>query len=193
MSATKRFSLALLLSCTIAHSRAPQIQDGNAPQIQDCSIAIESRWEDLENNKEKSQKFGGKWILAGTITFKKKCNAQVNLQEIRLQWHGKQLDQLSGELFTPKDSGPFKPIRDNHLADGTWSKTTQTLILKFDRGVSLHPITVFHLVLTVPENQEQRLKGQFTIEPDYLPTPFQEAAQKEPLSINLDVSGSTIH
>ncbi len=185
MSATKRFSLVLLLVCTIAHSKAPHIQD--------CSITIESQWEDLENNKEKSQKFGGKWILAGTITFKKKCNAQVNLQEIRLQWHGKHIENLTGSLFTSKDFGPFKPLPANHIADSKWSKKTQTLMLKFDRVISLHPTTVFHLVLTVPEDQEQLLKGQFIIEPDYLPTPFQEAAQKDPLSINLDVSGNTVH
>jgi len=181
----KRFLLTLLLICANTHSKIPHIQD--------CSITIESQWEDLENNKEKSQKFGGKWILAGTITFKKKCNAQINLQEIRLQWHGKHLEQLTGSLFIPKDSGPFKPVPANHIADSKWSKKTQTLMIKFDRAVSLYPTTIFYLVLTVPEDQEQLLKGQFTIEPDYLPMPFQEAAYKDPLSINLDVSGSTIY
>lgn len=159
----------------------------------DCSIIIESQWEDLENNKEKSDKFGGKWILAGKIIFKKKCNSQVLLQEIRLHWHGEHLDQLSGSLFTQKECGPFKPLPAHHVADSKWSKTSQTLVFKFDRIISLYPTTIFHLVLTVPENQEQYLKGQFTIEPDYLPIPFQEVAQKDQLSLALDVIGISIH
>jgi len=181
-----RFSLALLLTISLIKAKDPQVQD--------CSIIIESQWEDLDKNKEKAQAtFGGTWILVGTITFKKKCNAQVNLQEIRLKWHGAHLDQMTGELFISKDCGPLKPINENHVADSQWGKSSQTLLLRFDHAISLHPTTVFHLVLTVPENQEQLLKGTFTIEPNYLPEVFQEAAQKEPLAINIEVSGSEVH
>jgi len=185
MKTAVHISLAILVNCTIIQSKSAQTND--------CTISIESQWEDLENNKEKSQKFGGKWILAGTITFKKKCNKQVTLQEIRLQWHGKHLELLTGSLFIHKDTGPFKPVPDNHIADSKWSKTTQTLLLKFNHPISLHTTTTFHLVLTVPEDQEQLLKGNFTIEPAYLPEPFQEAIQKDPLSISLDVMGSSVH
>jgi len=141
----------------------------------------------------KSHKFFGKWILAGTIIFKKKCNAQVNLEEIRLQWHGKSLEHLQGSLFIAKNSEPFKPINDNHVSDGKWGKKTQRLNFKFNHTISLHPTTIFYLVLTIPEEHVHALKGHFTIIPSCLPTPFQQEANKDPLAISIDVIDSTTH
>lgn len=159
----------------------------------DCAIIIEPHWEDLEKTKDRSEQFGGKWILAGTITFKKKCNSHENLEELTLQWHGSHLDNLQGSLFIVKNPGTFKPINENHVADGKWSKERQVLELSFNRPLSLQSSTILNLVLTIPESQEPLLKGHFTIAPQCLPVPFQEAASKDPLSINIDVMKCTIH
>lgn len=160
---------------------------------QGCSIAIESHWQDLENNKERAQKFGGKWVLAGTITFKKNCNAPAHLSELHLVWHGTPMDHLQGSLFRAKNTEPLKPINEHHIADSIWSKTKQTLIFKFDRSVSLHPTTIFYLVLTIPEEQEKGLRGSFSIEPQCLPESFKEVVQQDTLSIHIDVTQSRVH
>lgn len=163
------------------------------PSVRGCSIAIESHWQDLENNKERAQKFGGKWVLAGTITFNKNCNAPAHLNELHLVWHGTPLEHLKGSLFVAKNREPLKPTNDRHVADSIWSKTKQTLIFKFDRSVSLHPTTIFYLVLTIPEEQEKTLRGSFTIEPQCLPESFKEVVQQDMLSIQIDVTQSNVH
>lgn len=162
------------------------------PIIKECSISIEPQWQNLENNTERAQQFGGKWILAGSITFKKTCNSPVHLNELRFVWNGIPLNQLQGSLFKANDSEPFKPINKNHIADSSWSKKEQSLIFKFAQSISLHPTTIFYLVLTIPEEQEKKLKGSFSILPHYLPLPFQEALQKEKMDLHLDIMGSSI-
>lgn len=161
---------------------------------QGCSIAIESHWQDLENNKERAQKFGGKWVLAGTITFKKNCNAPARLSELHLVWHGTPVDHLKGSLFSPKNMQPLRPTNEQHVADSIWSKTKQSLIFKFDdHAVSLHPTTIFYLVLTIPEEQEKTLRGSFSIEPQCLPEAFKEVVQRDSLAIQIDVTQSNVH
>ena len=34
-------------------------------------VVVEPRWQNLEQNSERCKQFGGKWILAGSITYRK--------------------------------------------------------------------------------------------------------------------------
>lgn len=64
------------------------------------TITLEPTWKNLEQRKTKNiRKFGGKWILAGSITFKKKAKDTVTLGKIYLQWHGPTLENVVGSLY----------------------------------------------------------------------------------------------
>ena len=149
--------LCMLLLLLTAHTLCAQ------SSTRGCSITIESHWQDLENNKDRAQKFGGKWVLAGTLTFKKNCNAPAHLNELHLVWHGTPLDHLQASLFGAKNREPLKPTNDYHIADSVWSKTKQTLIFKFDRSVSLHPLIFLSFAQKGHQQSEQKQFPQRSI------------------------------
>jgi len=152
----------------------------------DFKIIINPLWYDLEKNSINAEKFGGKWILAGNITFRKKAKELVNLDHLYLQWEGEKIDNLLGSLYQKNVDKKFAPLEANLVCDGIWNASQQTLKLNFDRKQSLGPVNVFCLVLTVPKSIEQTLRhGKFHIAHEALPEPFREATTK--LSLNLDI------
>lgn len=158
----------------------------------DFTISIEPSWENLEHNHEKNMQFGGKWMLAGTITFKKKkADEAVHLHKLELHWHGASIDALIASLYK-KNFDPtkkeFLPIQDYLVCDGTWNKTKQTLLLNFENKHTLGPIETFYLVLTVPETIEHALKGGFfSLESNCLPDPFKKCMQGNTLALALNM------
>lgn len=148
----------------------------------DCTIILEPKWQNLENNKQKNKIFGGKWILAGSITFRKKSKDTVYLSKLIFRWKGKKIDNLLGSLYKKNLDKKFLPIEDSLICDSYWNKKKQTLIFNFKKQVSLGPTSIFYLVLTVPDKLENTLKqGSFFIESHCLPTPFKMAARHQTL------------
>lgn len=157
------------------------------------SVVLESKWENLESSTKKTKEFGGKWVLVGSITFKKNSKESVNLNEIYLNWQGETIENLVGSLYKKKSDKDFIPIQDYLICDSAWNKTKQTLILKFDEKQTLGPSTTFYLVLTIPEEIEKTVrKGSFVVEKEYLPEQFKVYARQHNLSLALHTNQQAI-
>jgi len=157
------------------------------------SVVLEPKWENLEPNAKKTKEFGGKWMLVGSITFKKNSKEPVNLSKIYLNWQGKTIKNLVGSLYKKKSDKNFMPIQDYLICDSAWNQTKQTLILKFDEKQILGPTTIFYLVLTIPENIEKVVKkGSFVIEKEYLPEQFKVYALQHNLPLALYTNPQTV-
>lgn len=161
-------------------------------KAENFNIILKSKWCDLDENCSKATEFGGKWILVGSITFKKRCKNAVCIETINLHWNGEPLDNLIASLYKKNlDKENFLPIEENLICDGIWNKTKQTLVLNFDEKENLAPTTVFYLVLTVPESIEPILKkGSFCLEEQCLPKPFKQCAHNEKLTLAINESTS---
>jgi len=153
-------------------------------------IVLKSKWQELGCNDNKCADFGGKWILIGSITFKKRSKHPIFVDKINLRWHGENLDNLIASLYRKNSGKEFLAIEQNLICDGQWNPKTQTLILDFDEEEKLAPTNIFYLVLTVPENLEPILKkGHFCLENNCLPRPFKQSAENEKLILAInDVS-----
>lgn len=167
----------------------------NLCTAEEFNIILKSKWCDLDGNCTKVNDFGGKWVLVGSITFKKRCKDPICIETISLHWNGEQLDNLIASLYKKNlEKDHFLPIEENLVCDGTWNKTKQTLLLNFDEKENLAPTTIFYLVLTVPESIEPILKnGFFSLEEHYLPKPFKQCAQTEKLSLAINTTPSKNH
>lgn len=154
---------------------------------QDFKVRLEPTWQNLEKNNLNRDNFGGKWILVGCITFKKRAKIPVTLNHIHLQWYGDNLDNLMGSLYKHTQDKPFIPIEDNLICDSSWNKSKQMLILNFEEKQNLSAVNMFYLVLTIPPKMESILKaGYFAIEQSCLPGPFKTYAAKDSLSLMLN-------
>lgn len=159
---------------------------------EDFKLIVKPHWHNLESNSVKTQKFGGKWILAGSITFHKKAKEQVDLTKLYLQWKGPFLDTLLASLYHKNPDKNFMPIQDNLICDGTWCKNQQTLKLTFDKIHSLRPTNTFYLVLTIPEKLESVMRnGHFEIMQQTLPHPYQTSHSGNQIVLSLDAVQAT--
>ncbi len=155
----------------------------------DFAISLEPTWQDLETNPNNIQKFGGKWILAGSITFKKRAKDSVNLEKMYLKWNGPELENTIASLYRGRPDKNFLPIEDNVIADGIWNKAKQRLLFDFLEDETLGAITIFYLVLTVPPSCEQLFQqGHFSLEKTCLPGPYQQCIYNNKLAFSTTVS-----
>lgn len=149
-------------------------------------ISIESRWEDLDTSHRHVKQFDGKWVWSGTFIFKKRSKDPISLYNLDINWQGEQLAYLEGSLFKKEPGQQFYPIEDTHISDGQWKPKDQTLHFHFNHKENLNPVTIFCLVLTIPQDLEQKLKkGNFALNRESLPDPFKKAVQKQKLSFSL--------
>lgn len=147
-------------------------------------ILLKSKWRNLDQNNHSIIDFGGKWVLVGSITFKKKSKEPLFIDTLNLTWNGKHIDHLVASLYKKNLSRDFLPIEDNLVCDGIWNKTKQTLMFNFDEKETLNPTTTFYLVLTIPNDLEPILKnGAFVLEEHCLPKPFKQNSQTMHLSL----------
>jgi len=175
----KRLRYAFLLSAALAVSA---IQTKEA-----FKVILEAKWQNLQNDPQKIELFGGKWILAGSITFKKKSSEIIFLDQIQLTWKGEPIAHLIGSLYEKNDTSSFLPIEKYLVCDSQWKKSTQQLLMEFKEPLTLGAVNTFYLVLTVPEKIEQALKnGEFHIEQTGLPLRYREYVKNKHLSIALD-------
>ncbi len=152
------------------------------------NVILESTWQNLENNKNKSKSLDDKLILVGTITFKKKESIEsVYLNHLELIWQGKKINNITSSLYKKNldpDKKDFIPIEDYLVCDGTWNKKKQTLILHFDHKYTLGPINTFYLVFMVPNELEKSLQnGSFCIEKQSLPDRLKQSVQNDSLAL----------
>lgn len=160
---------------------------------EEFKIILEPKWENLEHDEHRITQFGGKWILAGSITFKKKSKEYVHLSQLTLRWNGSHLDKITGSLYEKNFEKNFYPIEDFLICDAIWNKKQQTLQFQFDQKCSLRAVNTFYLVLTVPVNQETTLKqGSFCITNDCLPNQFKEHIDTQNLSLSFNMLGQKI-
>lgn len=152
---------------------------------EEFKIILEPRWENIEHNQQKNEQFGGKWILAGSITFKKNSNELVNLSTLELHWdEEKKLDNLIASLYKKNLDKEFMAIEDNLICDGQWNKTEQTLLFSFNKKQNLGITNIFYLVLTVPNHLENILKkGRFSLKKNKLPEQFNLSSKDQTLSL----------
>ncbi|MDP3889358.1 MAG: hypothetical protein Q8Q25_02330 [bacterium] len=156
----------------------------------DFSIKLEPQWKDLEQDPHKEKRFGGKLILAGSISFKKKSKETLCINKLHLQWHGPQMDNLVASLYKKNLDKEFIPIEDSLICDGIWHKKEQRLLLNFDQKCPLGPINVFYLVLSIPKSLERTIKhGSFTIINHCLP--YQLHPCLEDMTLSLSFSALT--
>jgi len=149
------------------------------------SISLEPKWENIELDELKIEQFGcKKWILAGSLTFKKRPEKPENLSTLTFHWQGPRLDSITGSLYKKNPDKPFLPFEDMLISDGTWNKTKQTLTFSFNNIQNLGSLNVFYLTLTIPSTLEELIKsGSFTLEPTGLPTPYKRRARTSHLSL----------
>ncbi|MCX5922649.1 MAG: hypothetical protein NTX86_04980 [Candidatus Dependentiae bacterium] len=175
--------IALLVLSNIPSTKASE----------DFAVILKPEWQDLESNPEKAKIFGGKWILAGSIVFKKRAKETVHLNRLYLQWQGACIDKLIGSLYRVEPDKKFIPIQDNLVCDGIWNKAQQTLMLNFDKKETIGFNNTFYLVLTVPNTLESILKkGSFSLLTSSLPEEFKICAVAHPLTLSFDVLGAQI-
>ena len=63
-------------------------------------IVLKPKWRNLDNNNNKKDiDFGGKWILVGSITFKKKSKEPLFIDTISLRWNGEPITNLIASLY----------------------------------------------------------------------------------------------
>lgn len=171
--------IVYILMTGIAHSLCCGSSD-----FDDFKIILEPKWQNLEDNPQKNDQFGGQWILAGCITFKKKSKDVINLSTLQLHWHGPKIENLLASLYKKNLDKEFIPVEDNLICDGLWNKKEQTLILTFNKKHNLGPLNIFYLVLTVPPHLENKLKsGFFSIEKNELPMQYNLSMRNTSLSL----------
>lgn len=143
-----------------------------------CDLILQPLWEEIQDTKEGTIIFKGKWIRVGTITFRKKILNAIELNTITLHWHGPHIETLDASMYYTEINKPFRAIDNNWISDGQWSLSSQRLTFKFKSPCSLCAITTFHLVLTVPQTLEPILKqGYFTLSPCSLPQEYKDIDQ----------------
>lgn len=150
-------------------------------------IVLRPLWQSLDNDKKSSSLFDSKWVLIGTITFKKKSKDLMALNTIMLQWNGACLDTITTSLYKKPHGKEFAPIEDNIICDGIWNKAKQTIIFNFNEKQTIHPTTTFYLVLTIPTDTEHLFKNSsFSCITQCLPQQFQRTSHIAPLPLLID-------
>jgi len=149
----------------------------------DYSIIVEPQWQYLEDDEQKNEVFG-KWVFAGKIVLRKKSKETVHISELHFTWKGQKLSTLFGSLYKKDLNKKFLPLQDVLISDSKWNKRQQRLVFDFEKPISLGPTNIFYLVLTVPEKIEDVVKeGLFFVEPEGLPSQFQEVVQNKQLAL----------
>lgn len=172
-----RVSVSILALCSVALF----LQAAPAHEI-----SIESCWKDLDNSEKHTHQFGGKWIWSGTFIFKKRSKTPLSLCDLDIAWKGKSIKQLTGSLFKKQPGKEFYPLEETLISDGQWKPKDQTLHFHFNHKENLNPVTIFCLVLTIPQELEPTLRnGQFALKQESLPYPFRNNLRKKKLSFSL--------
>lgn len=162
-------------------------------QLEEIKVVIEPKWEDLEHDSKKVELFGGKLILIGSITLKKRMKDPIYMHQIQLHWNGNEIENINGSLYQKQTNKEFMPIEEYLVCDGIWNKSKQRLILEFEQEKKLNSLNIFYLVLTIPNQLEEQLKtGTFEIEKYCLPEPIQACTKNQTLSIAVNSRAAEI-
>lgn len=154
----------------------------------DFCLTFEPMWRPLGTRKAaEADRFGGKWILVGTIVIKKRVKENISLDQLNLKWNGVFIEKLIGSLYRGVPDKTFVPIDDCWLSDGVWNKKHQRLSFHFNGPEFLNSHSVFCLVLTIPDAIESMVRnGYFTVQQGCLPQLMQDAFAQKDLVIRCD-------
>ncbi|HEV2601313.1 MAG TPA: hypothetical protein VGT41_03375 [Candidatus Babeliales bacterium] len=153
----------------------------------DFKLIIEPCWKDLEQCVYKTKFFGGKWILVGSITFKKKSKESVDLNHLYLHWIGHPMERLVASLYKQQSNcKDCMPLEENLVCDGIWNAKDQLLLFKFNDPQKLGFVNRYYVVLTVPPFLEPIIQqGHFQINPYQLPEQFKQNIDSNNLCLSL--------
>lgn len=161
----------------------------HAPYI-GCDVSLSPLWQDLEGSPERAQTFGGKLMLVGAITFKKRMPEHIKLQKLSLRWQGpnnEQLPDLACSLYQKDLNKEFLPIQEFLVCDGMWNATKQLIDFTFDQTKTLSTYDIFYVVITVPELHEDTIKkGSFVLLDSSLPEIIKESIHNKPLILSFE-------
>lgn len=170
----------LLALLGIGHLFAQEPIESIKTVSKDIELNIVPQWHNLDQNEERCEEFGGAWIEAGVITLRKKTRESINMTHLILSWQGEELEHLIGSLYQRKPNKDFMPIEQNLICDSNWQQSGQKLIFKFLQPLSLDVLTELRLVLTVPQDMQDKLKnGSLKVEADYLPDQIKEMLENQ--------------
>lgn len=131
------------------------------------TVHIKPAW--CIHTHENYMHLGTSWVEAGEITIKKKCKEWIVLSKLVLQWHGKQMNTLSGSLYK-KTGKQLRAIEENHICDAQWNVRNQQLVLQFKTPIILTPTSTFGLYLSIANDQVDLVhSGYFTFCTQELP------------------------
>ena len=182
-----------IIGCILALGTIHLASPSDTQHKDDFAVSLESTWHCLDDSNGSCAQFGGKWVLIGNITFRKKSvKDSIHLNQLKLHWNGPFISTLSASLYK-KNFDPtkkeFLPIDDYLICDGCWNNNKQTLSLNFDERQILGAVEVFYVVLTVPDRLESILRqGSFSLEKNELPLPFQQAYSPQSLQLTFNTS-----
>src|SRR5690606_8029013 len=94
--------------------------------LEDFNVTLQPEWTNLDYNDNAIEEFGSKWMLAGSITFKKKIKDPIQVKQIIMRWTGETIDNLVASLYKKDLDKEFAPIEKNLICDGIWNKKKQS-------------------------------------------------------------------
>lgn len=147
-----------------------------------CSMDMTSDWHELDT----TQRFSSKWVMAGTLSIKKRMEHTLRIESMTLAWHGPAIERLEGSLFKmPRGKKEIFAIDENLISKGIWSIKFQRMHLHFSVPEYIHdPVALYGLVFTFDTQTEDLLKqGYFEIVPDLLPEPLQKSMKNAPIKL----------
>ncbi len=148
-----------------------------------CSMDMTPQWHELDT----SNRFDSKWVIAGTLSIKKRMVHTLRIESMTLAWHGPEITNLKCSLFKmPYEKIDTFATDENLISQGTWSKKYQRIHLKFTTPEYINdPVAFYGLVMTFDTATEQLLKqGYFEMVPDSLPDQLQKSVQGSPLKLS---------
>ena len=152
--------LLVLVGLQFAQQRA---QSSFSPQqiAHLFSLSATSTWREYPLNIPKINLQKEKWAWTCSLTFKSKW--PVKLTQLKLQWKGNKIEQLSAGLYQKKERDrAVIPIEENLIGQGVWNATDQQLVFNLDEKVVA--VNKYYLMLSFPKKLESNIKkGRFVI------------------------------
>ena len=148
--------ITLTFMCAMSHVH------GIDPSLNDLfSLSSTTTWKEFKLTPTSKNFKSEKWVWTELITLKSK--QALKLKELRIQWIGKKIKQLSASLYLKRKEGEVLiPIEENLVCDGFWDRKKQQII--FPMNEKIIATNSYYLVLSFQRNIESLLKkGKFVL------------------------------
>lgn len=139
-----------------------------------CFVNLKQKWHVFEQPRYLRPPVQEKWVLINSASFIKKSKEPLSLKSLTFRWTGDKLDSVVGSLYKKNLSKKFLPLQENFVSDAFWDKKKQTLLFNFPE-ITLNPKTVFYLIITIPQEQEETMRqATFVVDQSCLPEEFKK-------------------